>query len=223
MKEIRAALVIAAKDVLTEIRTREVLSSVVVFAVLIIVIFNFAFSGNQQAAVEVAPGILWATFAFAGILSLNRSFIMEKEEDCIEGLMTAPVSREAIYLGKLAGNLFFMLLVQVIVIPVFSLLFNINAFHPAFLATTLLATIGFVSVGTLFAAMAVNTRARELVLPILFFPVISPVIIAAVNASAALLEGHALGSVAQWLAIIGAFDVIYLVVSYLVFCFIIEE
>ncbi|MDD4635374.1 MAG: heme exporter protein CcmB, partial [Dehalococcoidales bacterium] len=97
MKELRDALIIASKDVLTEIRTREVLSSVVVFAILVIIIFNFAFGSSEQAAEIVAPGILWATFAFAGVLSLNRSFIMEKEEDCIEGLMVAPLSREAIY------------------------------------------------------------------------------------------------------------------------------
>ncbi|MDD5605257.1 MAG: heme exporter protein CcmB [Dehalococcoidales bacterium] len=223
MKELRDALIIASKDVLTEIRTREVLSSVVVFAILVIIIFNFAFGSSEQAAEIVAPGILWATFAFAGVLSLNRSFIMEKEEDCIEGLMVAPLSREAIYLGKFFGNTFFIILIQLIVIPIFSLLFNISFFKLELLVVTLLATLGFAAVGTLFAAMAVNTRARELVLPILFFPVITPVIIAAVNSSAQVLEGQTFSSISQWLGIIGAFDVIFLVASYLVFSFIIEE
>jgi heme exporter protein B len=223
MKELRDAFTIASKDILTEIRTREVLSSVVVFAILVTVIFNFAFGGDEQAARSIAPGILWVTFAFAGILSLNRSFIMEKEEDCLQGIMTAPISREAIYLGKFFGNLFFILLVQLIVIPVFSLLFNMALFEPGILVITLLAALGFAAVGTLFSAIAVNTRARALVLPILFFTLISPVIIAAVNACSILLEGQPFSSAASWLTIIGAFDVIFVVACYLVFCFIIEE
>ena len=223
MKDLSNAFIIASKDILTEVRNREVLSSVVVFAILVIIIFNFAFGNNEQAAGLVAPGILWATFAFAGILAFNRSFVMEKEEDCIEGLMTAPISREAIYLGKFFGNTFFILLVQLIVIPVFSLLFNINFFNLELFAITILATLGFSSTGTLFAAMAVNTRARELVLPILFFPIVSPVIIAAVNASALVLEGQSFAAISQWIGILFAFDVIFIVASYLIFSFIIEE
>lgn len=223
MKELRDAFTIASKDVLTEIRTREVLSSVVIFAVLVIIIFNFAFGSSEQAAGLVAPGILWVTFAFTGVLSLNRSFIMEKEEDCIEGLMVAPLSREAVYLGKFFGNVFFIILIQLIVIPAFSLLFNISFFNLELVLITVLATLGFASVGTLFAAMAVNTRARELVLPLLFFPVITPVLIAAVNASAQVLDGQSLGAISQWLGVIGAFDVIFIVASYLIFSFVIEE
>ncbi|MDD5122551.1 MAG: heme exporter protein CcmB [Dehalococcoidales bacterium] len=223
MKELRYAFTIASKDVLTEIRTREVLSSVVIFAVLVIIIFNFAFGSSEQAAGLVAPGILWVTFAFTGILSLNRSFIMEKEEDCIEGLMVAPLSREAVYLGKFFGNTFFILLIQLIVIPIFSLLFNISFFNLELVTITILATLGFASVGTLFAAMAVNTRARELVLPVLFFPVITPVLIAAVNASAQVLDGQSFGAISQWMGVMGAFDVIFIVASYLIFSFIIEE
>ncbi len=223
MKELRAAFIIATKDILTEIRTREVLTSIVVFAILVIVIFNFAFGGDERAVKTVAPGILWATFAFSGILSLNRSFMMEKEEDCIEGLMVSPISREAIYLGKFAGNLFFILLIQLVVIPVFSLLFNLWLFSFEFILVTLMATLGFAAVGTLFSAMAVNTRARELILPVLFFPIVTPVIIAAVNASLLILEGKGFSAITDWLGIIAAFFVIFFVASYLVFCFIIEE
>ena len=223
MKDLSDAFIIASKDILTEIRNREVLSSVVVFAVLVIIIFNFAFGSSERAAGLVAPGILWATFAFAGILAFNRSFVMEKEEDCIEGLMTAPISREAIFLGKFFGNTFFIILVQLIVIPVFSLLFNINFFNLELLVITILATLGFASTGTLFAAMAVNTRARELVLPILFFPIVSPVIIGAVNASALVLEGQSFAAINQWIGILVAFDAIFIVASYLIFSFIIEE
>ena len=137
--------------------------------------------------------------------------------------MTAPISREAIYLGKFAGNLFFMILVQAIVIPVFGILFNLWLLNVEFLTVTILATIGFAGVGTLFSAMSVNTRARELILPVLFFPVVTPVIIAAVNAASVILEGGSFSGILSWLGIIAAFDMIFLVASYLVFCFIIEE
>ena len=223
MRLLSKALVIAWKDILSETRTREIISSVLVFAVLVIVIFHFAFSGSSQEMLELAPGMLWVNFAFAGVLSLNRAFIKEKEENCLEGLMVCPVSREAIYVGKMLGSLLFMLLVEAIVLPVFALLFNVNVISLPLIAITLLATIGFAAVGTLFSALAVNTRAREMVLPILFFPIVAPVIIGAVNASASILAGDPWSSMSAWFGIIAAFDVIFLVVSFLVFPFVIEE
>ena len=223
MKLLNKALVIAWKDILSETRAREIISSVLVFAILVIVIFNFAFSGSQQDMLLLAPGILWVTFSFAGILSLNRSFIQEKEENCLEGLMVCPVSREAIYLGKMLSSLFFMLFIEAIVLPVFGLLFNVNVITLPLVTLTLLTTIGFVAVGTLFSALAVNTRAREMVLPILFFPIAAPIIIAAVNASELTLSGAPWGELASWLGIIAAFDVIFLTASYLTFPFIVEE
>ncbi len=223
MKSVSKALVIAWKDVLSELRTREIVSSVLVFAILVIVIFNFAFGDSQEAIVSVAPGILWSTFAFAGVLSLNRSFVLEKEEGCLEGLMVCPVSREVIYMGKVLGSLLFMLFVEAIVLPVFALLFNVAAVSLQLVVVTLLTTLGFVAVGTLFSAVAVNTRAREMVLPILFFPIVAPIIICAVNASGLALAGEPWGRLTSWLGVIGAFDVIFLVASYLVFAFVIEE
>ncbi len=223
MKLLAKALVIAWKDILSETRTREIITSVLVFAVLVIVIFHFAFGGSQQEMLELAPGMLWVTFSFAGVLSLNRSFIKEKEENCLEGLRVCPVSREAIYVGKMLGSLLFMLLVEAIVMPIFALLFNVGVISLTLVAITLLATVGFAAVGTLFSALAVNTRAREMVLPILFFPIVAPVIIGAVNASAAILNGDPWSSMSAWFGIIAAFDVIFLVVSFLVFPFVIEE
>jgi heme exporter protein B len=184
---------------------------------------NFAFGGSQEAMISLAPGILWVTFAFAGVLSLNRSFVLEKEEGCLEGLMVCPVRREVIYMGKMLGNLFFMLFIEAIVLPVFALLFNVAVISFPLVTVALLATLGFVAVGTLFSALAVNTRAREMVLPILFFPIVAPVIICAVNASGLTLAGEPWGSLSSWLEIIAAFDVIFLVASYLVFPFVIEE
>lgn len=219
----RQVVAITWKDVLSEMRTREIVFSVLVFTLLVLVIFNFAFDANQEIIALVAPGILWATFAFAGVLSLSRSFILEKEEGCLEGLMICPIGREVIYVGKVLGNLLFMLIIEAIALPIFAVLFNLSVISLQLITITVLTTIGFVAVGTLFSALAVNTRAREMVLPILFLPIVVPIIIGAVRASGLALSGEPWGGLASWLQIIGAFDVIFLVVSFLIFAFVIEE
>lgn len=211
------------KDIISEMRTREIIFSVLVFAILIIVIFNFAFVASQEAIASVAPGILWVTFTFSGMLSLNRSFIIEKEEGCLEGLMICPVSREVIYFGKALGSLLFMLIIEIITLPIFTFLFNLTALSPQIIVITVLTTIGFVAVGTLFSALAVNTKAREMVLPILFLPVVVPLIISAVKASGLALSGESWGTLSSWLTIIIAFDVIFLVTPLLIFNYVIEQ
>ena len=217
------AIAITWKDVLSEMHTKETISSVLVFALLVIIIFNFAFSAGQATMTLVAPGILWVTFTFAGVLSLNRAFILEKEESCLEGLMVCPISRETIYVGKMLGSLLFILVVEAIALPIFALLFNLAVLSPQIITITFLTTMGFAAVGTLFSALAVNTKAREMVLPILFLPIVTPIIIGAVNASRLALAGEDWGSLTSSLGIIVAFDVIFLVMSYLVFAFVIEE
>jgi len=211
------------KDILSETRTKDVATSVLVFALLVIVIFNFAFEPGTENIELVAPGILWVTFTFAGVLSLSRSFVLEKEKGCMEGLMLCPMDRDVIYLGKMLGSLTFMLIVEAMVLPIFLILFDLPLFMPRLGLIALLATVGFVCVGTLFSALAVNTRAREVMLPILFFPIVAPVIIAAVKATGLVLEGEPWGEMSSWLQIMVAFDVIFLVVSALVFEFVIEE
>lgn len=223
MSFLRKVGAITWKDALTELRTKEVVFTVFVFAILVIVIFNFAFGTDQETVALVGPGILWVTFAFSGVLSLNRAFIHERESGCLEGLMAAPISREAIYVGKMLGSLISMLVVEAIALPIFALLFDLPVFSLALIVTTLLATIGFVAVGTLFSALAVNTRARDMVLPILFLPVVVPVIISAVKASGLALTGGSWGEIMGWLQIIVAFDAIFIVVCFLVFGYVIEE
>ncbi len=223
MKFLSKVLVIARKDIIAEMRTKEIIVSVLVFVLLMIVIFNFAFGTDRQLMAAVAPGILWVAFAFAGVLSLNRAFIPEKEENCLEGLMACPVSRETIYVGKMLSSLLFMLIVEAITLPIFALLFNLPVLSLELITATVLATLGFVTVGTLFSALSVNTKAREMILPILFLPVIIPVIICAVKASELALAGEGWGSLSSWLQIIVAFDVIFLVVSFLTFSFVVEE
>ncbi len=223
MKFWRKAIAVTWKDVLSEMRTREIVFSVLVFTLLVIVIFNFAFGARQEMIQLVAPGILWVTFTFAGVLSLNRSFIPEKEDGCLEGLMACPISREAIYAGKMLGNLIFMLVIEAIALPIFVLLFNLAALSLPLIVIIVLTTVGFTAVGTLFSALAVNTKAREMILPILFLPIVVPLIISAVNASEMALAGESWSGISSWLQIIGAFDAIFLTVSFLVFTFVIEE
>ncbi len=219
----RKVVAITWKDTLSELRTREVVFTVLVFALLVIVIFNFAFGATQETLALVGPGILWVAFAFSGVLSLNRTFAAEKESGCLEGLLAAPISREAVYLGKTLSSFLFLAVIEAVSLPVFALLLNLPVFSGPLITTTAMTTIGFVAVGTLFSALAVNTRAREMVLPILFLPVVAPAIISAVEASGLALTGGSWGDVASWLQIIGAFDVVFVVVSYLVFNYVVEE
>ncbi|MBL7209018.1 MAG: heme exporter protein CcmB [Dehalococcoidia bacterium] len=211
------------KDVVSELRTKEVITSVFVFALLVLVCFSFAFEPDTGMIELVAPGMLWVCFTFAGLLGLNRGFAAEKENACFEGLMLCPVDRVVVYLGKLAGGFTFMLVVEAIVTPIFLVLFGLPIFVPELALIIVLATLGFAAVGTLFSALAMNTRARDILLPMVFLPVVVPVIIAGVKTTALVLQGRPWGDMAIWFQIMVAFDIIYLVVSALVFEFVIEE
>jgi len=178
MSYLRKVFAVVAKDVAAELRTREMLSSMFVFSLLVILIFNFAFDLRAENQKTLAPGVLWVAIAFAGMLGLSRSFIMEKDRGSMEGLLLTPVDRSAIYLGKMLGNLLFIGIVEIIILPIFIVLFNLSAADlPLLLGVVILGTIGFAGVGTLFSAMAVHTRAREVLLPILLFPVVIPVML----------------------------------------------
>ena len=211
------------KDVLSEIRTKEIITAVLVFALLVLVIFNFAFDPEAGTTSLVAPGILWVAFAFAGILGLNRVFATERENSRLAGLMLCPVDHLVIYWGKLAGSFTFMLVIEIIVTPIFLVLLNLPLFLPRLFLIIVLATLGFTSVGTLFSALAINIRARDIMLPILFLPIVVPIMIAAVQMTASVLAASQWGDMLTWLGIMIAFDVIYLVVSSLVFEFVVEQ
>ena len=220
---LRKILAIVHKDIIAELRTKEMFSSMFVFALLVIVIFNFAFELRVANVKQVAPGVLWVTFTFAGMLGLNRSFILEKDKGCLEGLLLAPVDRSAIYFGKMLGNLIFMSVVEAIVLPIFWVLFNPPLFSPALIPVIVLGTLGFAGVGTLFSAIAVHTRAREVMLPILLFPIVVPLMIAAVKITGGLLDGQPLSEMRNWLNLLVGFDVIFLTVSYMTFDYVVEE
>jgi len=215
--------VIFWKDLLAEIRTKEIIVSVLVFALLVLVIFSFAVGTGSDLTELIAPGILWAALTFGGVIGLNHVFAAEKENSRLEGLMLCPVDRAIIYWGKLAGSFTFMLAMALVITPIFLALFNLPIFLPRLALIVILALLGFAAVGTLFSALAANTRARDIMLPILFLPVVIPVIIAAVKATGPVLAGETWGEIATWLQIMVAFDIIYLVVATLVFEFVVEE
>jgi heme exporter protein B len=222
MNYLRKIWAIVWKDLLTELRTREMISSTLVLALLVLFIFNFAFELRVEQVMDVAPGVLWVAFTFAGMLGLNRAFVAEKDRGCLDGLLLSPVDRSAIYFGKMLGNTLFMLIVEAITLPVFIVLFNLPL-PPLLPAIVLLGTIGFAGVGTLFSAMTVHTRAREVLLPVLLFPVVIPVIIAAVKLTAGLLDGVPLSEMAHWLRLLVAFDTIFLAMAYMTFDYVVEE
>jgi heme exporter protein B len=211
------------KDLAAEWRSRELLSAMLVFALLVIFIFNFALELDPFTRGTVTAGVLWVTFVFAGTLGLNRSLAVEKDRGCLDGLLLAPVDRTAIYFGKMVANLVFMLVVALIVLPVYSILYNTNLFNPGLLAVIFLGAEGYVAVGTLLAAMAVQTRTRDILLPILLFPVVIPVLVAAVKASSGFLLGVPFEELRQWINLLIVYDVIFTALAFMVFEFVVEE
>ncbi len=223
MAILRPMAVLVLKDIVLEMRSRDLVISVAVFGLLIAVVFNFALNATSQRITELAPGILWVTFAFAATLAMNRAFVREREQGALEGLLLAPVSRDAIFLGKALTSFLFMLLVEAALLPVFAVLLDFSAVSFTLVVVIILATFGFSLVGTLFSAMAAQTRSREIMLPILFFPIILPVIIASVEASTLAIGGQTIVGLDRWLPLIGVFDALFLVICPWVFSFVVEE
>ena len=216
-------LIIVWKDILLEIRSRDLVVSVLVFGLLVVIVFNFALNNAPGRAEELAPGILWAAFAFASVLAMNRAFVRDQEQGGLEGLLISPISRDAIFLGKVLSSLIFMLLVEAALLPVYAVMLDFSALSWTLLLTIFLGTLGFAVVGTLFSAMAVQTRSREIMLPVLFFPVVLPVIIAAVEASTRAVGGETFVGLGRWLPLIGVFDALFLVICPWIFSFVVEE
>jgi len=219
----RATHAIFWKALRTEWRSREIFSAMFVFALLAIIIFNFAFDLRVQNARQVVPGVLWVAITFAGMLGLNRSFTAEKENDTLSGLLLAPVDRTTLYLGKMGANFLFIISVAIVIVPLMTVFFNVNLVRTDLLLVLLAGMFGFAAVGTLFSAITVNTRAQDILLPILLFPVVLPVIIAAVKLTAGLLDQLAPADLANWWRLLIVYDIIFLVIAFLTFEYVVEE
>jgi heme exporter protein B len=220
---LKAMTAVIWKDLAAEWRSREVISAMLVFAMLVIFIFNFALQLDAGARATLTSGVLWVTFIFAGTLGLNRSMAVEKDRGCLDGLLLAPVDRSAIYFGKMLSNLVFILATAVIVLPVYSLLYNTNLFNGGLALVILLGAEGYAAVGTLLASMAVQARTRDILLPILLFPVALPLLVAAVQASSSFLGGAGWGDIMPWINQLLVYDVVFTAAAFMVFDFVVEE
>jgi heme exporter protein B len=215
---------VAWKDLLVERRSKETLNALLFFSLALLFVFQFALGPDRERLAAVLPGLLWLGFILSGVLGLGRAFLVERENDCWEGLLLAPGDKSAIYLGKLAGSLALMLVVEALVLALFVVFFNVDLGPalPGLVLVIVLGTVGVAAVGTLFAAMTAQVRARELLFPVLLLPVLVPVLLGTVRVTEALLLREPLGEVAHWLKLLVAADVIYLVTGLLTFDVILE-
>jgi len=220
----RRVWMVVWKDALTERRSKESLNVLVFFSLLLLFVFQFAL-GPERARVEAAlPGLLWLGFILSGLLAFGRTFLVERENDCWEGLVLTPGDKSAIYLGKLAGNVLVMIVVEVVLLALFAVFFAIDftPVLPGLAAVLSLGTLGLASVGTLFGAVTAQMRARELLFPVLLLPAVVPVLLASVSATQTVLSGLPLADAGAWLKLLAAADLVYLVVGILTFEFVLE-
>jgi len=220
----KPVVAIIHKDVAIEFRNKESISSMLWFGLLVLVIFSFSFDSSGAGDVDIRAGLLWVAFSFAGILGLNRSLSMESDNDCLQGLLLAPVDRGDLYLGKVAGNLVFSLVAELIILPVFAVLQHLH-FDWKLLAIagiTIAGTLGFVSIGTTLSMISAHTRMKEVILPVLQIPMTLPVILCAVTATDMGLNNETAG-ISFPLSVLGLFSIVYLTASYFIFEYVVEE
>jgi heme exporter protein B len=210
------------KDLLCEFRTRATLGAGVVFALLVLVIFNFAFELRVENVDAVVPGVLWITFIFAGMLGIGRGFSTERDRGTLDGILLAPIDRGALYLAKTLTNVLLMAMVEIVTLPIAVALFNLRLAWPETILVVALGTVGFAGAGTLIAAITSNTGAREVMLPLLLLPLAVPVVIASVKATGLALGARPTDSI-PWLQLLVGFDVILVATAFLVFEYVIED
>jgi heme exporter protein B len=224
-REVSRTVAVALKDLRTERRTKANFNAVVFFAGLVLLLFGFALGPDTEALRSAAAGILWLTVLFSGILAFNRSYQLEVDSGALEALLLYPGDRRSIFLGKFLANLGFVLLVEALVVPVAAVLYDLRLAGPlpGLILVLLLGTFGFVALGTFYAAMASRVRAREVMLPLLLFPMLIPLLVGAVKATGAVLAGDPLGEAGSWLRLLVVFDVIFFVAALLIYQYVIEE
>ena len=212
---LRSVWAVAEKDIRTEMRAKEVVGTMAAFSILAAVVFGLAFDLRVPRPELVVPGILWVILLFAGVLGLHRSFGSEVDRGTLTGLLLAPIERSAIYLGKVAANLLYVLIVETLVVPALLILFDVNLLRPLILLGLLMGTVGYVSAGTLFAALTSRNRARETLLPVLLLPVLAPLFISGVGLTSVILDGRASTAAWPWLGIIGIYDALVFSIAFL--------
>lgn len=222
---LRLALAVAAKDIRAELRSRTALVSALVFAALVLVVFNFARDPTAVTSLDLAPSALWVTFAFGAVIALNRAFNVEREHGAIDGLLLAPIPREALYLGKVLANLVFVGVVEAVTLPLFVLFFDVDLGHalPGLAGVAALTALGFVAVGTVFSAMAVRTRFAELLLPVLLLPFMVPPLIAAAALTQRLLADRPFSEMAGLVRLLALYDIVFVTLCTLLFPSVMDE
>jgi heme exporter protein B len=225
MTYLRSVAWVAGKDLRAELRSRDQLVTLLFFALLVLVVFNFAFDFTVIDFASLGAGVLWVSFIFSGVLALSRSFQIEREQDRIQGILMAPIDRSAFYLGKVGANVVLMALVEAVIVPISVLMFNasFDLRVGAAILVLVLNTLGFAAVGTLFAAMTTQTRRSELLLPLLLFPAAVPVALAAVKATSQILAGRPFERYAPWIGMTAAYDAIFLSAAVLLFDYVLED
>jgi len=221
---VRGALVIFRKDLSIEWRTREGLSSVLVLGLLLLVVLTVAHDAPPEAAPALAPSVLWATFLFTGLLGVQRGFLLERENDCLAGLLVSPVDPAAIYVGKLGANVALLAIMQLFVVPLVGLFLHLDLMPvlPALLVVLALGNFGFAALATLFAAISVRVRAREVMLPLLLLPLLVPLLIGTVSATRSVLAGG-LALATDAVTVLVSFDVIFAVAGWLLFAYVVRD
>lgn len=224
MTTARAAAVILAKELRLELRTRELLNATVVFGIVVVVLFSFAFDPTMAESRRYGPGLLWIAFLFAGSLMLHPSFAREQSNDTLDALRLAPISSFAILLGKMLANFIFLSVAEIILVPVFSVLYNISlaGIVGRLILVLVLGTLGIVVTGTVFSAIVAHSRMRELMLPLLLLPILAPLLVGSVEATTSLFaDPPALDG--AWVSFLGAFDVVFMTAAWLLCDFLVEE
>ena len=218
-------MAIVWKDFVTEFKTRELFSAMFIFALLVILIFIFSVNLSIVKASEVGPGILWVAFLFSGTLGLNRSFVLEKENGCLMGLILAPADRTTIYFGKLISNFVFLTAMELFILPLFMVFFNIDLLEHLLplLLVIFLGTLGFCTLGTLLSSLSSNLKTREIMLPILLYPLLVPIVIGVVRMTGQILAGEPLSGMMNWIGLTASFDIIYIGVSIMTIDHILDE
>ena len=220
---VASVLAIINKDLRAELRSRELISVMVLFAFLSILIFSFALELDRVAREEAVSGVLWVTLIFASVLGFNRSLSMERDQGNLDAMLLAPIDRSSIFVGKLVGNYLFTLIVGLALLPVMTMLYNTNMLDSWIILTTLLGIFGFSTIGTLLATMTVQTRAREALLPIAMLPIVLPFLLTAVRTTTGILNESPQSEWIVWLQLLGGITFIYLVLCVFLYGFVVEE